>query len=235
MLIFSLPPFFFHLWARIFNFTSTKLSEALWVNFLQRLFEIFIFIMWWKSAIFSYISLGKVEMVENELLLIGVRMSEKLIRKQRCLQDILQGLGGKGRDGSWAAQLSQLSSTPLCHTQVIPQPVVVLSLSFPNAEGRAPLMTPKPCKIAHLLIPFSFSLLALFILPRTGSSLFLCSPWFMPQNPHLFCPPCILLLLLLWWILFIKVLYRLKDTLLFNFFILRKNSWSQDLCFIVGF
>jgi len=67
-------------------------------------------IMWWKSAIFSYISLGKVEMVENELLLIGVRMSEKLIRKQRCLQDILQGLGGKGRDGSWAAQLSQLCS-----------------------------------------------------------------------------------------------------------------------------
>lgn len=31
------------------------------------------------SHIFIYISLGKVEMVENELLLIGVRMSEKLI------------------------------------------------------------------------------------------------------------------------------------------------------------
>lgn len=151
----------------------------------------------------------------------------KMIRKQRSLQDVLQGLEAKAE---LEAELLGLCSSAQEHTTVPhtggPTACGSALPLLSHHKWKGPLMAPKPCKSAHLLMPFFFSLLALFILPITSSSLFLCSPWFMPQNAHLFSPPCILLLLSLWWILFTEVLNRIKDTLLFNFFILRKNSWS---------
>lgn len=38
---------------------------------------------------------------------------------------------------SCSAFAALLRSTPLCHTQLVPQPVAALFLSFPTANGKA--------------------------------------------------------------------------------------------------
>ena len=130
--------------------------------------------------------------MENELLLIRLPMSEnEADQKAEVPAGCFSGTG-RQRQGwrlSCSAFASLLRSTSLCHTQVVSQPVATLSLS--HHKGKGPFRTPELHK-THLRMPFSFSLLPLFILHRTGSF----SSWFMPQNPYLFSS-CIPLLLLL--------------------------------------